>query len=149
MSHVIGKGRYATETYPLRPGADGDPGPQGPQGNVGPQGPQGPQGDAGTVGPQGPQGAAGGTLIASGTTNVGGFTAVTVGPFARVPGSVFFAFVQPAETAVGSLWAPDDGLDYSWRFTNPGPTTAEISLTLANATGDARDYDWAVYAYLL
>src|SRR5512143_3982926 len=46
MSHIIGRGRYARETYPTAgvAGAVGPPGPPGPPGPAGPPGPPGPPG---------------------------------------------------------------------------------------------------------
>ena len=128
MPYFAGKGRYASQTYP-----------QG-------RGPQGPQGAAG---PQGPQGAAGGTLVASGSTVVGAFTAVQVGPFVRVAGQVFVPFAQPQESDVGAGWAneADGTIDYGWRMRNPGPAVTDIALDLQNATGTGRTVDWVVYSF--
>jgi hypothetical protein len=77
MSHIIGRGRYARETYPSG-GVSGVTGITGPSGPSGPTGPTGP-GITGPTGPLGPTGPSGGP---TGPTGAGvlstAFTAVTV-----------------------------------------------------------------------
>lgn len=124
--------------------------PPGAQGPVGPQGPQGAAGAVGPQGPQGAQGASGSTLVASGTTTVGIFTAVFVGSFPRVPGTVLLPIVMPREANVGAEWTNGSALDYSYRLRNSGPAVdSDPVLAIQNSTGTSRDFDWAVYRFSL
>src|SRR5579871_1961633 len=49
MSYIIGRGRYARETYPERGTSGGGGGQTGPTGNEGPTGPAGPPGSGMTI----------------------------------------------------------------------------------------------------
>jgi hypothetical protein len=71
MTKLIGRGRYATETYPGGPVGFGSTGASGPTGPIG-TGPTGPTGAASTVtGPTGPSGPSGPTGTPGGATNTG------------------------------------------------------------------------------
>lgn len=86
------------------------------------------------------------TTVASGVVNVPAFGAATVGPFARVAGTVLLPVVQPEASDVGATWAQGDGAtDFSYRFRNPGPAVdSDPELAISNATGTPRDVRWLV-----
>jgi len=76
MSFVIGKGRYATQTYAERSlpgggGGTGTTGSAGPTGATGPTGSTGPPGAATNTGATGPTGAIGSTGPGGGAANTG------------------------------------------------------------------------------
>ncbi len=78
MSHLIGHGRYARETYPEGPNSFGGAGTTGPTGATGPSGgPPGPTGPAGvgTTGATGPAGTS--TPGSTGPTGPGGLGGAT------------------------------------------------------------------------
>lgn len=81
--------------------------------------------------------------MTSGSTAVGIFTTVQVGPFARVAGQIFTPVVQPQESDVGAGWAnaPDGTISYGWRMRNPGPGVTDMALDIQNATGTGRTFD--------
>jgi hypothetical protein len=99
VSHIIGHGRRARETYPV---------PAAPQG---PQGPQGAQGPQGTTGAQGPS-----TAIPQNWVNIVGPLTTSSGTFVDVPGASF-SLTLTAATYIWSLcdltWEPGSGAPHA------------------------------------
>lgn len=117
----------------------------------GAQGPQGPQGDTGPQGPQGPQGAPGAgsaRLVASGTSLVGAFAQLTVGPFTIEPTEVpdIYVYVEGTFGGEVSTWG-SGGYDYVWSIRNNADAANDFSVYFQNTTGTGQNFRWAVYAY--
>lgn len=148
MAHVIGRSRYARETYPEprspgggggATGATGARGPTGPS-SVGPTGPSGrtgptgPTGSAGVTGPSGPAGTAG-ALVQFADSGTIGLTLQSGGDtFARKDD----AGGLPIEVDFTGNWTPGDVLAASFTaslFQFPGPGAAcvfTIAVSLDN-----------------
>jgi len=81
---------------------------------------------------------------------VNDFNVATVGPFARVAGTVLGAWVTPQAIDVINNWAPGTTVagepHIAWRFLNPGPAAdSDPLLQIQNATGTPRTCDWVVF----
>ena len=132
MSHIIGRGRYARETYPraLLPGATGSTGafggPAGPTGAASTvTGPTGPTGNTGPTGPTGPTGAIGITVTpaAAGSTTT----------LSAARWNVVVATVPGAQSTVNFPSGAGVRVGDQVTIALSGPSTS--NPVLANATG--------------